>query len=685
MKLFLPFVLITTLCANAQNKGCGMVKYQDYIFEKDPLSRIKTEQLLRDADEPLTGNTNARPPQAPTYIIPVVFHVLHMNGPETISDAQIQNQVAILNRDFRKQNQDTLQIMWQFQGIAADCNIEFRLATIDEDGKCTNGITRHYDANTNWVIDYDNYIYTWDHTKYLNFYVVRNMPPGVAAYANYPGVGPAFADVIVTGHEFVGSIGTGNAYTSRALTHEVGHWLNLQHLWGNTNNPGVACGNDGVNDTPVTEGYTWCNLNNTINCTQGVVENIQNYMDYAYCSLMFTQGQRTRMHNALNSPVGGRNNVWSPANLLATGVTNPLYNCAPKAEFNYNITNTVVCTGSSFMFYDQSYNAPITSWQWSSPQASNISILQNGQLTFTSAGPATVKLKVSNSFGSDSITKQIVTVLSNSVSPGANYSQGFETTFPDNLWMNTTPADGVGFIQNSVGASFNGFNCGWVDNFYNSPNVPVAIFTPGFNLQNVTAAQLSFYFAYVPKTNSGFEMLNVYASTNCGTNWSQVYQASGATLNTKGGILDEPFQNPQFEEWEQVIINLNTLLGNPSVHFKFEFTPSANAPGNNLFIDDINLTRTLPSGVGINEAQLASQKISVAPNPFSQKLTVSWEGINKDADLKLFDVSGRELKIQKTVKDTSIELDTEGGLAKGVYFIQVNVAGERKVLKVVHE
>ena len=105
-------------------------------------------------------------------------------------------------------------------------------------------------------------------------------------------------DGIVIQHNYTGSIGTSNAYRSRTLTHEVGHWLNLRHPWGNSNNPGLAenCDEDDlVDDTPNTMGWTSCVLEGT---TCGSLDNVQNYMDYSYCGRMFTLGQKDRMRAA---------------------------------------------------------------------------------------------------------------------------------------------------------------------------------------------------------------------------------------------------------------------------------------------------------------------------------------------------------------------------------------------------
>src|SRR6218665_212025 len=292
-KLVLPLLLSALPAILPAQNRCGLLEAQEYVFSQAPTARQRVQELLDAASA--EGQLQARTSAAGNYTIPVVFHVLHMNGPENISDAQIQDQIDVMNRDFNKQNPDTVDVVSQFQNLIGNPGIEFRLATLDPNGNCTNGITRHYDANTNWTVNSANYIYTWPRSRYMNIYVVKAMPPGVAAYAYYPGTVPAAMDAIVVQHNYVGSTGTSLPGNSRVITHETGHWLNLEHLWGSTNQPGVACGDDGVNDTPVTKGFTWCNLANPVVCTPGVVENIQNYMDYAYCQRMFTPGQCTRI------------------------------------------------------------------------------------------------------------------------------------------------------------------------------------------------------------------------------------------------------------------------------------------------------------------------------------------------------------------------------------------------------
>jgi PKD repeat protein len=665
------FLLFTFISLQAQF-NCGFIEAQDYLFKTDKTAKDRFEKLMKDAElnqNQALNKTNA----IANYTIPLVFHVLHKGGSENISDAQINDAVSILNRDFLKQNADTSNIVSSFVGLASNCNIEFRLATKDPDGNCTNGITRHYDTHTNWAVDFSYYQYTWPATKYLNVYVVKTMQAGAAGYTYLPGTVPGSADAIVILSQYVGSIGTGNIFLSRALTHEVGHWLNLQHTWGSTNQPGVACGDDGVSDTPITKGHNSCNLNSAF-CTSGIVENVQNYMEYAYCSNMYTINQRTRMHNALNSSAGGRNNVWSNSNLIATGVINPNIACAPKAEFLS--TQTITCLGNSLNFTDLSYNASINSWKWSSAFASNTSTLQNGNLTFTNSGIAPIQLKVTNTFGSDSIIKTSVIVLPASGTGSVNVLKDFETgTFPDNKWIASLPKYGSGYATYSNSAS-TGSNCIWVNNFFDNPSEIINLYSPSFNLQNTTNAQLIFKYAYTQQSSSNNDALKIYASTNCGATWLQLYNKSGTALNSTGTIQTTAFLNPTLSDWKSETVNLQSVTGNADVYFKFEFTSDVNGSGNNIFLDDINVDNT----VGYKENSLKND-FTLFPNPVQNKVGIIFTN-SASSKISITNALGQEVYEAAIINQQSSEIDVSKFNA-GIYFVTIMQKNEHKTFKLI--
>ena len=178
--------------------------------------------------------------------------------------------------------------------------------------------------------------------KYLNVWVCEEAS-GAAGYAYLPGsvnnFGNSWLDGIVIQNSYTGSIGTSNTFRSRTLTHEVGHWLNLRHLWGGSNTPGEPdnCDmDDNVADTPWTMGWTSCNLEGE-SC--GSLDNVQNFLEYSYCGRMFTEGQKTRMRTAALSSVAQRNQLSTTSNLIATGVEGDPLLCISQ----FNTDRVVVC------------------------------------------------------------------------------------------------------------------------------------------------------------------------------------------------------------------------------------------------------------------------------------------------------------------------------------------------------
>lgn len=673
MKFLLKIFILLCFCNSSFGQmNCGFNYAVERLYERVPGAKSKYEELLKNQN----NKTNLA--ISNSFTIPVVVHILHQGGSDNISDAQVNDAMAILCRDFRKKNADTINIVTQFQGIASDCSIQFSLATKDENGNCTTGITRHYDSNTNWTINQYSYKYTWNPAQYLNIYVVASMPSGMAGYAYYPGSVSPLMDGIVILNSYFGSIGTASPFGSRALTHEVGHFLNLQHVWGNTNNPGVSCGDDAVGDTPITKGFTSCDLTNAIDCTPGVTENVQNYMEYAFCSNMFTLGQKDRMHNCLNSAVANRDNLSSNANLIATGVVNPVFNCAPKAEF---VPNTfVTCVGNPISFTDYSYNGAVTNWTWTSPTAVNTSTLQNGSLTFSTVGLASVKLTVGNSFGTDTLTKQEVTVLAGANSGITNVVESFENiAFPNALWIASTPQFGSPFLQNNAtGAT--GSKSLWVNNYFDNPSEGVNAFSPAFNLQNTSSAFLNFTYAYAQKTSANNDQLTVEVSTDCGLTWTNIYSKIGAQLNTTGGFKTQAYLNPLNSHWKIENLNLQNFSGNSKVYFKFTFMPDVSGAGNNIFIDDINV-----SGITGNKTEnLTLQHISVFPNPFNEMLTLKLSVNSNFSSLKLFDVLSREIKIEVTqLEADKFSIRPYENLKAGIYFLHISTPEGMRTLKLI--
>lgn len=275
----------------------------DMMKEQEKLE-IETERLSR-----LT-NENENQKQA-VITIPVVFHVLYNSAYENISDQQIQSQIDQWNRDFNKANWDSVYIPSVFKSKYTNMNIKFCLANRTPGGAPSKGIIRKSTTKTTWTTG-DAAIKrsaqggddAWNRDNYLNVWVVGALSGNVLAYATFPG-GPAADDGIVSWNECFGTTGTVIYPYSmgKVLTHEVGHWLNLRHIWGDDG--GACTGSDQVGDTP----NAWdANYGDPtfphITCGNGPNGDMfMNHMDYVndQSKNMFTTGQKTRATTALNT------------------------------------------------------------------------------------------------------------------------------------------------------------------------------------------------------------------------------------------------------------------------------------------------------------------------------------------------------------------------------------------------
>lgn len=237
---------------------CGTDEMRRRLIAEDP-SYLEREAAYAEEIRRIVAERAELRNDEMVLTIPIVFHILHQKGTENISNEQILDQVEILNRDFRKLNTDQNQVIPAFQSLIGDTRIEFALPTKDGYGNCHNGIDRIRTVGT--FLGQDRFKRNqWPRDKYLNVWVTRDMESGTAGYAYYPEATAGFLQIfdgIMQRHNYTGSIGTSNVGFSRTLTHEIGHYLNLMHPWG-SGDVGLVCGDDGVEDTPLTRGFSGC-------------------------------------------------------------------------------------------------------------------------------------------------------------------------------------------------------------------------------------------------------------------------------------------------------------------------------------------------------------------------------------------------------------------------------------------
>ncbi|MAG54826.1 MAG: hypothetical protein CMJ83_00890 [Planctomycetes bacterium] len=255
--------------------------------------------------------------------IPTVVHVVWNTNAENLSVSRVQSQIQVLTEDFRRMNSDAVNTPAIFQGVAADTEIEFCLATVDPQGAPTTGITytqtsvSSFGTNDNVKFASSGGHNAWPAGQYMNIWVC-DLSGGLIGYAQFPG-GPTSTDGIVCDYAYFGLGATPPFNLGRTATHEAGHWLNLRHIWGDG-----GCGvDDLVADTPLSDAANYGCAAGHVSC--GSTDMVQNYMDYSddSCMNVFTQGQKTRMQ-ALFSPGGARFSILSSPGCGPVSST-PLY------------------------------------------------------------------------------------------------------------------------------------------------------------------------------------------------------------------------------------------------------------------------------------------------------------------------------------------------------------------------
>lgn len=264
-----------------------------------------------------TSNANGTQSTNTVITIPVVFHVLYKNGTQNISDAQIQSQLDVLNKDYRKLNTNfTTAVPAVFQGISADMEIVFCKATKTPSGAATTGVVRK--SIGSGVSFGDSYYLAagdpaWDPTKYLNVWIgiLSGQYNGILGWAYLPDQAGQAWDGFVCDYRYFGTTGTAVApfNEGRTCTHEIGHYLGLEHPWGEDDSTcGTTANDDGVADTPATNApYYDCPTfpTNDYACTATSNGSMfMNYMDYVNdsCMGMFTNGQKTLVQNTMSGP-----------------------------------------------------------------------------------------------------------------------------------------------------------------------------------------------------------------------------------------------------------------------------------------------------------------------------------------------------------------------------------------------
>jgi len=376
--IFFFFAVCVSNTAFSQLRCGAMERWQMEVKNNPELreNRSLVEEKIKQWKKSTTSNA---------YTIPVVFHIIYENESENVSAAQIQSQLDVLNQDFNRTNPDANQTPLAFQNLAADCNINFCLAQRTPNNDTSQGITYTQSDISSFSL-YDNRIFhdslggktIWDPSKYLNIYVCDLT--NALGFASFPGSNQS-RDAVVINYSNFGTIDVQPPFNKgRTATHELGHWLNLLHIWGDG-----SCGNDLVEDTPIQEIENYgCPSHPSPTCSNNG-DMFQNFMDYSNdaCMNLFTDGQKDRMHATLNTQrsnisntvacslpyedVGINENI-SPAN-------NQQY-CGTEVQLTtslYNYSNSTIYQSDVYFQIDDG-EIQSTTWNGNLPPLSSVEI-----------------------------------------------------------------------------------------------------------------------------------------------------------------------------------------------------------------------------------------------------------------------------------------------------------------------
>lgn len=614
---------------------CASVSYEKYLQDTNP-DRLNDTQFESWIKPIIEKSNSQKSISNGIIIIPVVVHVIHSGQAygvgENITDEQVQSQINVMNNDYRKAFGTP---GYNTNPVGADTMIQFALAKVDPNGNPTNGIERINMCTASWTTTSVNNVVKpstiWNPTQYMNMWSVKfgGASINILGYAQFPSTpgisgvpagGAANTDGVVANYATFGSTDYGNfpmtnGYNKgRTMTHEVGHFLGLRHIWGdddNTDPNGLACATDYCNDTPPAHKANYVCNPNIASCTPETLEMVQNYMDYTNdtCMNIFTNDQKARMLAVMNN---------SPRRVeLKTSTTDVAIPLFPN---DAEIVLENVCEGMN----------------------SSCSASQNS-----------VKLSLYNR-GTSTLTSAVIT-----------YSVG--STTGTYTWTGSLAQDKYAIIDLAIPTSM---PSGMMTISVNSAN-GVADQRASNNTQTV-----SYVNPVASPVNVGaytFTLQNDYWASE--TTWNLknsagaiVYQGGGYT-NVSNPTTSTPLPTPIVETWNLTpgcyTFTINDAYGDGM--YDYGNYNLKTASGTTVFEGSpFNFTQTR----GINVTVLATGEIkadhfSVYPNPATDVINIS--KVSNKAKFEIYNAVGQRIKAGD-INNNQVKVSE---LVKGVYFITI--------------
>ncbi|MBK8682811.1 MAG: M43 family zinc metalloprotease [Chitinophagales bacterium] len=684
--LVLAIIASSSLAFAQDTLKCGNTERDNYLLATDPIYAANRKSIEDFTAKYLAKQNNTGAGRSgEVIVIPCVIHVVYKNATENITDEQAYSQIEALNLDFRRLNPDASETPAEFASVASDLEIEFCIATVDPEGNPTNGIVRVSTAVPSFSTS-DDIKYTasggsdaWPADEYLNLWC-GDLGSSLLGYAQFPG-GADATDGVVVNYTAFGTEGTVIApyNLGRTASHEVGHWLNLLHIWGDD---GGGCGgSDFCDDTPnqAGENYGCPTYPLADDCSESV--QFQNFMDYTddACYNMFTEDQKSRAQ-ALFAPGGARYDLGNSLKCVAYDYdVQAVQIITPVGTYCYSTFNPVIeirnigfadMTSCEILYSVD--GATATTYYWTGL----LGTYEAEEVTLPSIslgdGAHTLSITVQNpsGFTDENIVNNFISgsFFINTFGLTLPLIQGFETTgFPYTGYTVTNP-DGTYTWERTTAAAKTGSASVFMNYYdYSAYGAVDELSMPAYNMSGVTAAYLNFDVAYANYSPDGeySDSLQVLVSSDCGVTWTSIYYKSFPELNTAPSIGSAFI--PSQDQWRTEGVSLTPYVGDKLV-VKFRAVCQWE---NNMYLDNINIASgTLAVNNMDNNAW-----IEVYPNPAMDWLNITFN-ISEDteADIQIVNMLG-EVVYTDAVKFTPGMINQSSlpvmGLPSGYYSIRI--------------
>ncbi len=697
------FCMVACLSAAAQRKCGTEVALQQQLGSRPALAKkLQTveQQLLKARPDSRFFRVN------PRVTIPVVVHIV-LPDPTQVTDQQVWNQVASLNLDYIAQNTDINKVPAAWQSLIGNAELEFCLAVRSPSGDPTSGITRTTTTHASFAIDgaARNVKHSatggtegWDGTRYLNIWVCV-LSDNYLGVATPPGnIFPADEDGVVVHYRAFGNTGSAQApfNLGRTLTHEIGHYFGLRHIWGDDN--GACTQDDGVSDTPLQGGqnYSCPTYPLTDACSPaapGVM--FMNYMDYVNdaCMYLFTTGQTDRMRNALDAqrvsllssngcqPVtlkthdAGIAAVQQPEGYLCQAPQTPVVTLKNRgANALTQVTIQYTINGATPVNYN-----------WTG----NLASLEQASVTLPGfqAGEGISSLKVYTRLPNGTADEQpdndtTTVAFSYYQESGFPFRETFENgAFPPAGFSLRNPDRSFTWERGVTGSKGSSSAAVMRNLGYATNGQQDDLLGPVIDATTADSVMLRFDVAAATVTSTGtagnpWDTLEVLLTTDCGQTYIPTgYKKWGASLITRQSPTGQEFV-PTATEWRTDSIDLTPFIYHQP--FRVVFRNTSNYE-NNVYIDDINIVKK-----DIN-ATLNEQGILIWPNAFSRQFYIEFKTWPEDLrGIAIYDAAGRLVhQVQPVVRSgnrTTIDLVNA---ANGVYFVKLFYSQQVRTYKIV--